>query len=562
MFGLAEMCVAANDAFVQGFASYQSHQYSAAIRLFQQGLQSEPNNWLAHYYLGEALWKDTPPSLEKALYHLTIAALTLAKSEERDRAVEGIAELSKSLKKQHEEVANALERAGRTDEAINELGLVIQLDAYDPRAYSARCGMELESNKVDLAIEDCDRAIRLNPKDGDALMLRAAARLRKGQIDLAIRDCDDDIRLGFTHAAVYYTRAISYYRKGQFNRAIQDIYWALKLNPKLSGGTQWRQAILAKQHETHTPAVAEGKQYTAKPGQTFRDCAECPEMVVVPAGSFIMGSPESEPYRLLTEGPQHQVTIPHPFAVGKYEVTFDEWDACVRGGGCSHNAKDPFGWGRGRRPVIDVSWNDAKEYTAWLSRKTGKTYRLLSEAEWEYAARAGTTTAFAFGDRITMRQANYGTDITYAGKPTPVGQGKTVEVGSYQPNAFGLYDMHGNALEWTEDCWNDRYNGAPMDGSAWTAGECSQRVLRGGSWDEDLWLLRSAWRTTLSSADRGTFVGLRVAKTINVYQPASANGGRQEPGSYDHEDVSCVYPDGSVTIDWGEYCRESGGTIQ
>jgi len=265
------------------------------------------------------------------------------------------------------------------------------------------------------------------------------------------------------------------------------------------------------------------------PGTSFRDCDVCPEMIVIPAGSFIMGSPASEPQRFSNEGPQHQVTIARSFAAGKHEVTFDEWDACVREGGCIYKttrklldilralpeAAEPgdSGWGRGRLPVINVSWNDAKQYVAWLSRKTGKSYRLLSEAEWEYVARAGTTTAFSFGNSITPQQANYNAAQSYAGSPTGVRRDKTVSVGSYPPNAFGLHDVHGNVQEWVEDCKNPTYNGAPSDGSAWTTGDCARRVIRGGSWVSDPLVARSARRGDFPTSRQNRDSGLRVART-------------------------------------------------
>jgi formylglycine-generating enzyme required for sulfatase activity len=237
------------------------------------------------------------------------------------------------------------------------------------------------------------------------------------------------------------------------------------------------------------------------PGRVFRDCPECPEMVAVPAGAFMMGSPESEVGRKEDEGPQHRVTIAKPFAVGKFEVTFAEWDACVADGGCKHRPGDR-GWGRGRRPVIDVSWHDAKEYVAWLSRRTGKTYRLLSEAEWEYAARAGTTTRYAFGDTISESQAQY-----YADRP--------VEAGSFPANGFGLHDMHGNVWEWVEDTWHHGYQDAPGDGSVWQGGVVSFRVLRGGSWDSFPDFLRSAYRFKGAPPDdRSEIGGFRVARTL------------------------------------------------
>jgi len=240
-----------------------------------------------------------------------------------------------------------------------------------------------------------------------------------------------------------------------------------------------------------TPAVA--AKHAREPGATFKDCDDCPEMVVVPAGSFTMGSPASEKKRDKDEGPRHRVTIPRSFAVGKFEVTFAEWHACVSAGGCTRKPSDR-GWGRGRRPVIDVSWHDAKTYVKWLSGKTGKTYRLLSESEWEFAARAGTTTPFSTGRRITTAQANFDGNHTYDGSRKGRYRKKTVKVGSFSANAFGLHDMHGNVWEWVEDCYNKTYRSAPTDGSPRTTGSCSHRVLRGGSWLDYPGFLRSAIR--------------------------------------------------------------------
>lgn len=232
--------------------------------------------------------------------------------------------------------------------------------------------------------------------------------------------------------------------------------------------------------------------------KTFRDCATCPEMVQVPGGRFLMGSLPGVGDE--DEHPQHEVTVP-AFAVGKYEVTFDEWDACVADGGCGGYWPPDEGWGRGKRPVIHVSWNDAKTYVAWLSRKTGKTYRLLSEAEWEYANRAGSTTVYWTGANITPAQANYDSM-------------KTVPVGSYAPNPFGLSDMVGNVWEWTEDCWNDSYAGAPANGAAWTSGDCTQRVRRGGAWRNPIGGARSANRGMTPAGAREFEVGgIRVART-------------------------------------------------
>jgi formylglycine-generating enzyme required for sulfatase activity len=263
------------------------------------------------------------------------------------------------------------------------------------------------------------------------------------------------------------------------------------------------------------------RERALKPKEIFKECDKCPEMVVVPAGSFMMGSPANEQGRDIDESPQHLVTIAKPFAVGRVAVTFDEWDACVADGGCNGYRPQDLGWGRNRRPVINVSWDDATAYAAWLSRKTGKPYGLLTEAEWEYAARAGSTTAYYWGDEIGKGNANC----------APVGNlecgsiwdnKQTAPVGSFAANAFGLYDMAGNVWQWVQDCYHNSYNGAPTDGSAWTTGNCRgtleegdlQRVIRGGSWISGPLLLRSAGRLRDNFNSGGNLLGFRVGRTL------------------------------------------------
>jgi formylglycine-generating enzyme required for sulfatase activity len=237
-------------------------------------------------------------------------------------------------------------------------------------------------------------------------------------------------------------------------------------------------------------------------------CPTCPEMIVVPAGSFTMGSPESEPGRHSDESPQHRVTIAKPFAVGRFAVIFDEWDACVADSGCHGYKPGDQGFGRGRRPVADVSWDDAKAYVAWLSSKTGKSYRLLSEAEFEYAARGGSQTARPWGNDLGKGNANCdGCGSQWERK-------QTAPVGSFAPNAFGLYDMAGNVGEWVEDCYHDNYRGAPTDGSAWTSGDCSERVNRGGHWLMDARGLRSAQRLSQPTDYRFSAYGFRVGRAL------------------------------------------------
>jgi formylglycine-generating enzyme required for sulfatase activity len=253
---------------------------------------------------------------------------------------------------------------------------------------------------------------------------------------------------------------------------------------------------------------------TLRPGDTFRDCDVCPEMVVVPASTFAMGSPPGEEGRDSDEGPQRDVKFDRPFAVGKFEVTFAEWDACAAEGGCSYRPSDAR-WGRSKRPVINVSWNDiTQQYLPWLSRKTGKAYRLLSEAEWEYVARAGTNSPFWWGTAISTGQANYYGAVTYGGGPKGENRAKSVPVDSFAANPWGLFNVHGNVWEWVQDCRNANYNGAPLDGAAWTTGDCSSRTLRGGSWDNNPGLLRSANRDRNTPDTRMDDVGFRVARTL------------------------------------------------
>lgn len=248
----------------------------------------------------------------------------------------------------------------------------------------------------------------------------------------------------------------------------------------------------------------------------FRDCPQCPEMVVAPAGSFTMGSPQGEPDRLRDESPERRVTIAAPFAVGRFAVTFEEWDACVAAGGCNSYRPSDQGWGRGPRPgpVINVSWTDAKAYTQWLSKTTGKTYRLLSEAEREYVTRAGTRTAYWWGSSIARSQANYFDNQARSGGSSSETPQRTAPVASFEPNPWGLYQVHGNVWEWAEDCYHGSYQGAPADGSAWTTGDCSRRVLRGGSWFNFPWVLRAAHRFAYSPSARIDTFGFRVARSL------------------------------------------------
>ena len=248
-----------------------------------------------------------------------------------------------------------------------------------------------------------------------------------------------------------------------------------------------------------------------KSGAVFQDCSVCPQMVVIPSGSFVMGSPKTDKDARDNEHPQLKVTITKPFAVSRFEVTFADWNACVDAGGCKHRPDDE-GWGQGARPVINVSWNDiTQQYLVWLTKMTGQTYRLLTEAEWEYAARAGKTTRYSWGDEPGRNNANCYNCNSYWDNE------KTAPVGSFKPNDFGLYDMHGNVFEWVQDCYNDKaYAMAPADGSAAPDELNCDRVLRGGSWQSNLRAMRAAFRNAIFPDYRFCGYGFRVARDLEI----------------------------------------------
>lgn len=289
---------------------------------------------------------------------------------------------------------------------------------------------------------------------------------------------------------------------------------------------QWRQADCDQLADASNDPVAVVPAGTCRvqpsataPGAVGEiwDAPEAPFMMVLPSGSFEMGSPPDEAGRRQNEGPQHHVDFGYSIAVSRNLITFDEWDACVAEGGCNSYSPSDAHWGRGRQPVVNVNWSDALAYTRWLSAKTGHVYRLLTEAEWEYAARAGTTTPYYFGDTISTEQANYdpvdfpesySAPGPYRAMPTPVG--------SYPTNAFGLHDMSGNVWEWVQDCWNESYaaRGLPVHGQAWLSGDCERRVVRGGAFNNSPAYARSAFRFWEVATLRSALIGFRVAREL------------------------------------------------
>lgn len=238
-------------------------------------------------------------------------------------------------------------------------------------------------------------------------------------------------------------------------------------------------------------------------GTAFRDCTGCPELVWLPQGEFVMGDASA------TTGSRPVVAINYMLAVGRFEVTFAEWDACVAARGCRRRPHDA-GWGRGWQPVINVSWVDAQQYVAWLSRRTNKRYRLLSESEWEYSARAGTEVHFWWGDHVSRGDANCaGCGSKWDGR-------QAAPVGRFMPNPFGLHDMHGNVSEWVEDCYHEHLRDAPVDGRAWTSGcaaATDTRIVRGGYWHGSARSTRSSSRTSAASDYFDNGIGFRIART-------------------------------------------------
>lgn len=237
-------------------------------------------------------------------------------------------------------------------------------------------------------------------------------------------------------------------------------------------------------------------------------------MVRIPPGTFKLGSPRGEAKRERFEGPVQTVKIDYAFEVGKYEVTFDDWETCLAGGGCRGYRPADGGWGRGKRPVINVSWEDAQSYIRWLNSVTGLKYRLLSEAEWEYVARAGTDSPFYTGPVISSKQANFNGQFPYMLGEKGKYRRKTIPVGSFKPNQFGMYDILGNAFEWTQDCWNESHRGNPNDGSARTDGDCKFRLMKGGSWVNHAYQIRAAKRTRYTTDYQYDDYGFRIARTL------------------------------------------------
>jgi formylglycine-generating enzyme required for sulfatase activity len=447
------------------------------------------------YYMGPVHWLDavTPP-LEQHLEKLVaaVAALVRTSTPGADSEVD-------RLQRESEARQQAAEERRRAAEAQR------QLEEERRAAEEKRRAEEEARQRAAQAQQRTEEERR--KRDAEAARRTAEAKQQKARErePLTASAADKEQREPPSRIGVLPGRTLSR------SSIVAGALIALVL---LAGIGLW----LTRTPDSGTSSVlSENAERVLKPKDTFQECANCPNMIVVPAGSFMMGSPVSELKRNEQEDPQHRVTVARSFAVGRFAVTFDEWDSCVADGGCNGHRPSDEGWGRGRRPVINVSWNDAKAYVAWLSRKTEKTYRLLTEAEREYVARAGTATSFWWGNSISTSQANYDGDFTYGGGVKGENRKQTLAVDSFAPNPWGLYQVHGNVAEWTEDCFAPSYAGAPIDGSARASDFfCSNRPTRGGSWWAAPNWLRSAARVAAGEGDpsRSPYTGIRVGRTL------------------------------------------------
>ena len=366
-------------------------------------------------------------------------------------------------------------------------------------------------------LEAARRAWQATPDEArnDALLMGLSLAQAQGWAAKRADDLPPGDR-DFIAASVRHDAAERAQREGMRRRAWQLGALVAVLVLGIGAGLAWSsraylRALSVTWAEMVWPRVLSVEaERTLPPGQRFVECADCPEMVVVPAGTFIMGSPKDEKGHEISEESQHKVSI-RRFAVSRTEVTFEQWDACHTLGGCDYSPSDQ-GWGRDDRPVINVSWDDAQQFVAWLSRRTGRTYRLLAEAEWEYAARAGSQTAFFWGREIE-KDGEAMANCNGCGSQWDFKQ--TAPVGQFPPSAFGLHDMHGNVWEWTQDCVHGNYNGAPRDGAAWIeGGDCDRRVVRGGAWNVEALNVRAANRTGGSTVVRNNGLGFRVGRTL------------------------------------------------
>ena len=350
--------------------------------------------------------------------------------------------------------------------------------------------------------------------DGNAL-------LEEGKVKEAAAKFEEQVKAEPNNAVAHYLFGNALWQLGEKAKARAEIASSLKLDPKHAYAVDARMRLAEK--DPVVVAEPSAKDFP-KAGTVIQDCPKCPAMVVIPAGKFAMPFPPGDSGRFHHEGPVRPVTFTRPLAIGKFEVTFDEWDACVAEKGCPK--VDDKGRGKGRRPVVYVSWDDTVRYTKWLSKKTGKTYRLATEAEWEYAFRSGTDERHRYlnipaakvcaAANVYDKRGRQQTEMEYEPLPCDDKFADVAPVGSYKPNAYGIYDMLGNVSEWVEDCQPTglQWRGAPLDGTANIKGDCSQRGFRGGSFlENEKYYLRNSDRFKFIGAKDGD-LGFRVARVL------------------------------------------------
>ena len=407
----------------------------------------------------------------------------------------------------------------REDQTITKF-LIQNAESYFNQGLKYR-----NQRKYDLAIAEFNQAIKLNPKYAEAYYNRGNIYNNQGKYDLALAEFNQAIKFKPKYAKAYYNRGLVYKTQRNIERVISDFEKAAKLY-KEQQNQRWYQNSLDKLKKLQ---YIYSEQEKSEKGQVFtfevvrvnnsgniisRTQGRAQqkiehlgndiklEIVYIPGGSFLMGSPTEEVGRYSDEGPQHRVTL-QPFYMSKYPITQDQYQVIM--------GNNPSRFRGGRCPVETVSWHDATEFCEKLSQKTGRDYRLPSESQWEYACRAGTTTPFYFGETITPDFANYYGNSSYGNGPKGKYRQQTTYVGIFPPNAFGLYDMHGNVWEWCADEWHDNYDGAPTDGSVWLDGNKNRSPLRGGSWVYCPYYCRSAIRSLFLPRDVHNYdFGFRV----------------------------------------------------
>ena len=386
-------------------------------------------------------------------------------------------------------------------------------------AVSVALTVQAQAQQAEVADPEVEE-VQTTRTDVPQWVLDGSALLAAGRAEEAVALFEQVLVAEPGNAPARYWLGEAYLALGQKNKARAAFAASLKADPnhQFAVDARIRLADPARDAATEPPVAF------PRAGTEFKDCPKCPAMVVVPAGSFVMGYPPGDSGRFHQEGPVRTVTFAKPLAIGKFEVTFDEWDACTAEKQCPK--VDDKGRGRGRRPAMYVSWDQAAGYTRWLSKKTGRNYHLLTEAEWEYAARAGVESRYRFWgiapDRVCIvanvydKTARKQDDTGYENLPCDDRYAEAAPVGSFKPNAFALYDMLGNVSEWTEDCLPTglQCRGAPLDGTANLKGDCSQRAYRGGSWFEnEKYYMRSPDRYKFIGA-RDSDLGFRVARTL------------------------------------------------